>query len=417
MKYSRFILSLAICLTISGFGHAYASSNDASGKPSSDKILSWLREGNSRFVQGKSTHPHMDSKRIILADTESQGKHALATILSCSDSRVPPEIVFDAGIMDLFVIRVAGNVANTDEIGTAEYGLCHVNTPVLVVLGHTQCGAVTAVAQEVSGHGHPLERNIPPLVASIIPAVKRTMAEHPEVKDDALVRSAVEANVWEAVSNLFLKSPAIRDLVKHGKVTVVGAVYDMHTGTVKWLPADSVPAILKAAEASSDKALNPMYEKETPPVAKPTENKATMPPAEQSQAAAVKELAARLDSKTAEAASELKEFKARIDSLATQVKGFADQGKILGDAGAETIKTLSADVKRIKTETDAKLALLEASNGWVPWWLISLTVFCALCLGWVIWRIGSLGTQQELFRGKVRQALDRVKNDIQNLKG
>lgn len=96
-------------------------------------------------------------------------------MITCSDSRVPVELVFDAGVMDIFVVRVAGNVCDTDEVGSIEYGLAHVNTPVLVVLGHTQCGAVTAVTHAVQGKGHALELNIPPLVDNIEPAVKRAM--------------------------------------------------------------------------------------------------------------------------------------------------------------------------------------------------------------------------------------------------
>ena len=89
-------------------------------------------------------------ERLIQAGKESQGDHAYATVITCSDSRVPVERVFDAGVMDIFVIRVAGNVCDVDEVGSIEYGLAHVHTPVLVVLGHTQCGAVTAVTKKVS---------------------------------------------------------------------------------------------------------------------------------------------------------------------------------------------------------------------------------------------------------------------------
>jgi len=88
-------------------------------------------------VEGKSNYPHTDAARLIQAGKENQGDHAYATVITCSDSRVPVEHIFDAGIMDIFVIRVAGNVCDVDEIGSIEYGLAHVHTPVLVVLGHT----------------------------------------------------------------------------------------------------------------------------------------------------------------------------------------------------------------------------------------------------------------------------------------
>lgn len=224
-----------------------------SAKPSPDQVLQMLKDGNERFSGGKSAYLHCDPARIGLAEQSDQGNYAYATVLSCSDSRVPVELIFDAGIMDLFVVRVAGNVCDTDEIGSIEYGLAHVKTPVLVVLGHTRCGAVTAVSQAVGGHGHKLERNIPPLVDNIVPAVKRAMEEHPDLHGDAIVPFAIEENVWQAVEDLFMKSPAVRDLAKSGQVLVTGAMYDLSTGNVSWLPQTKVGEILQRAEASPDK--------------------------------------------------------------------------------------------------------------------------------------------------------------------
>ena len=195
-----------------------------------------LKDGNARFVAGKSKHPHSNAARLTPAGKENQGNHAYATFISCSDSRVPVERIFDAGIMDIFVVRVAGNVINGDEAGSIEYGLAHVNTPVLVVLGHTQCGAVTAVTDAVQGHGHALERNIPQLVESIAPAVKRAMTQHPEAQGKDVVPFGIEENVWQGIENLFLTSPATRELVKSGKVKVVGAIYDVGTGKIKGYP-------------------------------------------------------------------------------------------------------------------------------------------------------------------------------------
>ncbi|BCS95384.1 carbonic anhydrase [Desulfoluna limicola] len=222
-------------------------------KPTPDSVLKMLKDGNGRFVAGESTFPHQDAARLAKAGSEDQGDHAYATVITCSDSRVPVELVFDAGIMDLFVVRVAGNVCDTDEVGSIEYGLAHVDTPVMVVLGHTQCGAVTAVTHAVHGKGHKLERNIPPLVDNIAPAVKRAIHNNPDVHGDAIIPYAIEENVWQGVEDLFMKSPATRKLVKRGKVNVVGAIYDVGTGDVKWLPTEKVDAILTKVEASPDK--------------------------------------------------------------------------------------------------------------------------------------------------------------------
>ena len=226
-------------------------------KPRPDEVLQMLRDGNERFWSGKATYPHTDAARLRLAGEEDQGEHAYATVIACSDSRVPVELIFDAGIMDLFVIRVAGNVCNTDEVGSIEYGLAHVHTPVLVVLGHTRCGAVTAATRAVHGQTQKLQRNIPPLVDSIVPAVKRAIDRHRDVHGDDIIRYAIEENVWQGIEDLFMKSPAVRKIVKSGKAKVVGAVYDVGTGKVAWGPTAKVGEILTRVEASPEKETEP----------------------------------------------------------------------------------------------------------------------------------------------------------------
>ncbi|MFZ5775981.1 MAG: carbonic anhydrase [Thermodesulfobacteriota bacterium] len=248
---------LAGCLALTAAMPALASESKAA-KPSPDAAIAMLKEGNARFVAGKSAHPHSDNARLILAGKENQGDHAYATVLSCSDSRVPVERIFDAGVMDIFVVRVAGNVMDVDEAGSIEYGLAHVNTPVLVVLGHTQCGAVTAVTDAVQGHGHALERNIPPLVENIAPAVKRAIAQHPEAKGKDVVPYGIEENVWQGIEDLFTNSAAVRELVKGGKAKVVGAIYDVGTGNITWLPEEKSAELLKKAEANPKRAKEAM---------------------------------------------------------------------------------------------------------------------------------------------------------------
>ena len=233
---------------------AHRVKNPFEGKPTPDEAICLLRKGNQRFVHGESAHPHMNLARLLQAGSENQGDHAYATVITCSDSRVPVEAIFDAGIMDIFVIRVAGNVCDVDERGSIEYGLAHVNTPVLVVLGHTQCGAVTAVTQAVLGNGHKLERNIPALVDNIIPAVKKAMADHPEVKGMDIIPMAIEENIWTGIEELFMESPATRNLVAAGQVKVLGAIYDVGEGTIQWLPQEKSMEILKKVEENPKKA-------------------------------------------------------------------------------------------------------------------------------------------------------------------
>lgn len=230
------------------------------GKASPDEVIAMLKDGNERFATGQALHENTDAQRLAQAGSENQRDHAFATVLSCSDSRVPVERIFDAGFIDLFVVRVAGNVVRTNEAGSIEYGLAHVHTPVLVVMGHTQCGAVAAVADVVQGHSHAFERNIPPLVAPIVPAAKRAMAAHPDASGRAVVPFAIEENVWQSITDLFMQSPATRMKVRSGKVKVVGAVYDVGTGRVDWLPESKVIELLDAVERDPARAMNAMAE-------------------------------------------------------------------------------------------------------------------------------------------------------------
>lgn len=259
MRMKPVLAALAAILIFTWSSNIMAA-QDSKTKPTPDQALELLKQGNARFVSGKLLHPHQDAARLTQASKEDQGDHAYATIISCSDSRVPVEIIFDAGIMDVFIIRVAGNVVQTDEAGSIEYGLAHVHTPVLVVLGHTQCGAVTAVTGEVQGHGHALERNIPPLVAPIVPAVKRAMQKRPDLKGSAVVPAAIEENVWQGIEDLFRRSPAVLNMVKAGKAKVVGAMYEMESGRVNWLSQEKVAQILAEVEADPKRPTNPMAE-------------------------------------------------------------------------------------------------------------------------------------------------------------
>jgi carbonic anhydrase len=207
-----------------------------------------LIEGNGRFMAGKSSHPNITTERR--QDTTKNGQHPFATVVSCSDSRVPVEILFDQGIGDLFGVRVAGNVCNVDEIGSVEYGTDHLATPVLVVLGHTRCGAVTAVAQGSELHG-----NIPALVHNIFSAVETVKKTHPGAEGEALVTAAIEANVWQSIEDLLKNSPVTRERVREGKLKVVGAVYDIEEGQVKWLGENpDQKQLLKEAENVSEHA-------------------------------------------------------------------------------------------------------------------------------------------------------------------
>jgi carbonic anhydrase len=195
---------------------------------SADEAMRVLKAGNTRYVEGKLQHPHQDRARRAL--TAGQGEHPLAAILTCSDSRVPAEIIFDQGIGDIFVIRVAGNAAATDEIGSMEYAVDHLATPLVVVLGHSQCGAVTAVVDDTK-----LPPNIASLVAPIKPAVDKARAANPQAAKEMLLKAAITDNVWQAIDDMLRQSPIIREKVKNNQVQVAGAFYDLDSGQVQWL--------------------------------------------------------------------------------------------------------------------------------------------------------------------------------------
>ena len=253
---SRIILTLAIVAALAIAAPALAThgalTTPSSVAPTADEVLTALKEGNARFVAGTPQHPHSGMDRVI---ETSAGQTPMATVIGCSDSRVALERLFDRGIGDLFVVRVAGNVADTDEIGSAEYGTGHLHTPLMIILGHTECGAVSAVASGAALHG-----SIPSLVDNIVPAVERARHANPGVSDKDLIPFAVRENVFESIASTLTHSQEIRDLVTEGKLRVVGAVYDIDTGIVDWLgehPAQSAlltPAATSVAHASDDHA-------------------------------------------------------------------------------------------------------------------------------------------------------------------
>jgi carbonic anhydrase len=191
-----------------------------------------LKDGNDRYASGNSIRPDATAERR--KETLLGGQHPFATVVSCSDSRVPVEILFDQGIGDLFVVRVAGNVCNGDEIATVEYGVEHLGTTALIVLGHTKCGAVTAVAQGAELHG-----NLRALVHNIYAAVDKAKESNSNLQGEALVAAAVEANVRQSIADLLKSSPAVRERVESGKLQIKGAIYDLGEGRVNWLKDDS----------------------------------------------------------------------------------------------------------------------------------------------------------------------------------
>jgi carbonic anhydrase len=208
--------------------HATATATEhASEPPTAAQALAWLQEGNARWVKGEAQNPSSDAAQRELA---AGGQHPFVSVLSCADSRVPLERLFDRGVGEIFAVRVAGNVAGESEVGTLEYGTQHLHTPLLVVMGHTKCGAVAAAASGAQVHG-----KVASLLAHVAPAVDRAKALHPQASGDELVALSVQENVWQTISTLLRESSGVRELVESGKLTIVGAVYDIASGEVRFI--------------------------------------------------------------------------------------------------------------------------------------------------------------------------------------
>jgi carbonic anhydrase len=202
-----------------------------------------LDEGNRRFVEGRSVHPNTDVFRV--GETGEHGQHPFAAVLACADSRVAVERLFDRGMGDLFVVRVAGNIGDPNQAGSLEYACEHLGTRLVVVMGHTGCGAVKAAVEGVS-----TGTNIGSLLDNIAPAVREVRAAHPELSGEGLVEAVVRQNVWRTIEDTLRGSASLRAGVQSEAVRMVGAVYDVRNGRVEWMGNHPALAGLLASGAT-----------------------------------------------------------------------------------------------------------------------------------------------------------------------
>jgi carbonic anhydrase len=200
---------------------------------SATEALTRLRDGNRRFVEAAAIgNP---GHRASLA----AGQEPFAIVLGCSDSRVPAELVFDLGFGDLFVIRVAGNIVAPSQVGSVEFAAARFGTPLVVVMGHTQCGAITATLEELAGEATSQSRNLRSIVDRVRPSVESVMAVGGDLDSATLIREAVRANVRASANHLRHGSEILERLIRDGGLLVVGAEYSLETGTVDFF--DGVP--------------------------------------------------------------------------------------------------------------------------------------------------------------------------------
>lgn len=242
MKHTLVLFSLsfvlASCATAPTDGHATTAPESSTTSahehgapagetaPSAMQVFQRLQQGHARFCAGTPT----TQDALAQMHATAGGQHPMAFVLGCIDSRVPPEMVFDCGIGDLFVGRVAGNLENGDLLGSMEYATKVVGTPLIVVLGHSSCGAIKGACDNVQ------LGNLTGLLAQVQPAIDASPCEgERNSHNKPWLAAVIKNNVLQTMQDIPARSEVIRDLVAQGKVTIVGGVYDLATGAITWL--------------------------------------------------------------------------------------------------------------------------------------------------------------------------------------
>ncbi|KNF08298.1 carbonic anhydrase CynT [Gottschalkia purinilytica] len=192
---------------------------------SPEEAKNLLLEGNKRFTTGKISNKDFSVKKI--RELSQKGQEPFAVILSCSDSRIPPETVFDQGLGDLFVIRNAGNVVESISLGSIEYGVGELKAPLVVVLGHEKCGAVKATVD-----GHSVSENIAQVVNKIKPSYEKVKAS--SNKNEEVYKNSEDENIRNSIDEI-KKSDVIKNLLENKQIEVVGAKYNIETGEIKFM--------------------------------------------------------------------------------------------------------------------------------------------------------------------------------------
>jgi len=189
--------------------------------------LDLLKEGNKRFVNNLKINRNL----LQQANETSDGQHPFAVILSCIDSRTSAELIFDQGLGDVFSVRIAGNIVNEDILGSMEFGSKEAGAKIIVVLGHTKCGAIKGACDDVK------MGNLTTLISKIKPAVEneKTIQHNRNSSNDSFVEKVTALNVELSVRNILIKSPIIADMVKNNEISIVGGIHDITTGVVTFI--------------------------------------------------------------------------------------------------------------------------------------------------------------------------------------
>lgn len=231
-KHSQLIWFVPLGLMLFLFSYNGTESTLPIEEIPKEQLLDFLIDGNERFSEDHPIHPDQNQKRI---KELNQGQHPVAAVVSCSDSRVPPELIFDQGLGDLFVIRNAENIVGDYEIGSLEYAIEYLEVPLVIILGHTNCGAIGAFVDHDHDHSHVYSD----YVQKIIDFIDAEEEEKSLSRDmPNFFEKAVEANVLHGIHALKNSLPHVDSLISEKKLRIVGAIYDMETGKVRVLKED-----------------------------------------------------------------------------------------------------------------------------------------------------------------------------------
>lgn len=222
LVFSFFLLSLQAILSCSTKQRVNTESQDG---------LTTVIEGNERFMSNHPIHPDQTLERLRSLE---KGQNPFAVVISCSDSRVPPELIFDQGLGDLFTIRNAGNIIGDYELGSVEYAVEHLHVPLVIVMGHSNCGAIGAYLE----HQHD---SIPNHIQKIVNYIKAEPEEKQvNRKSKNYYEASIKANVLHGVHVLKTADPVMAEMLKHKEIKIVGAIYDMHSGKVNFLESEEL---------------------------------------------------------------------------------------------------------------------------------------------------------------------------------
>lgn len=218
-------------LVLAGLGLFLFSHHHPTVTPS--EAVQRLLVGNQRFISGASVSPRSD--KATIEKLAQEGQNPFVAVLACADSRVPVENIFDMGFGDIFTIRVAGNVIGPDQLGSLEYAVDHLGVPLIVILGHTNCGAINGAIAASNAKEDTERKHVSSLLQKMVPMVEQLKESNPDISKEELGHRCVNKNIWNNIKELLEHSQHLREMVAEGKINIHGAIYNIFDGKVHML--------------------------------------------------------------------------------------------------------------------------------------------------------------------------------------